>query len=180
MIHLSNLLSSPNAFFSSPFIVFESPQYGCGGFFIFGPHPRGLFYRQFRGLIIIIWSLSYVGNILRIPKVIAAEGEQKASRALREAAETIADSHSALQVDICTRVDKLSTEVAGFCVVPAPLPADVELHQRGEELYNHLPLPHGAHVAVHQEQRQWVHAHSEEEEGGRRRGKGEERCLSVT
>ena len=31
-------------------------------------------------------------------KVIAAEGEQKASRALREAAETIADSHSALQV----------------------------------------------------------------------------------
>ena len=31
-------------------------------------------------------------------KVIAAEGEQKASRALREAAETIADSHGALQV----------------------------------------------------------------------------------
>ena len=31
-------------------------------------------------------------------KVIAAEGEQKASRALREAAETIAGSHSALQV----------------------------------------------------------------------------------
>ena len=30
--------------------------------------------------------------------MIAAEGEQKASRALREAAETIADSHSALQV----------------------------------------------------------------------------------
>ena len=32
-------------------------------------------------------------------KVIAAEGEQKASRALREAADTIADSHSALQVN---------------------------------------------------------------------------------
>ena len=31
-------------------------------------------------------------------QVIAAEGEQKASRALREAAETIADSHGALQV----------------------------------------------------------------------------------
>ena len=31
-------------------------------------------------------------------KVIAAEGEQKASRALKEAAETIADSHGALQV----------------------------------------------------------------------------------
>ena len=38
-------------------------------------------------------------------KVIAAEGEQKASRALREAAETIADSHGALQVStiICER-----------------------------------------------------------------------------
>ena len=33
-------------------------------------------------------------------KVIAAEGEQKASKALREAAETIADSHSALQVNM--------------------------------------------------------------------------------
>jgi hypothetical protein len=31
-------------------------------------------------------------------QVIAAEGEQKASKALREAAETIADSHGALQV----------------------------------------------------------------------------------
>ena len=35
---------------------------------------------------------------MKLSQVIAAEGEQKASRALREAAETIADSHSALQV----------------------------------------------------------------------------------
>ena len=33
-------------------------------------------------------------------QVIAAEGEQKASKALREAAETIAGSHSALQVNL--------------------------------------------------------------------------------
>ena len=33
-------------------------------------------------------------------QVIAAEGEQKASRALREAAEIIAESHGALQVKI--------------------------------------------------------------------------------
>jgi hypothetical protein len=36
--------------------------------------------------------------LLFFSQVIAAEGEQKASRALREAAETIADSHGALQV----------------------------------------------------------------------------------
>jgi hypothetical protein len=33
-------------------------------------------------------------------QVIAAEGEQKASKALREAAETIAGSHAALQVNL--------------------------------------------------------------------------------
>ena len=33
-------------------------------------------------------------------QVIAAEGEQKASRALREAAEVIAESPSALQVEL--------------------------------------------------------------------------------
>lgn len=44
-----------------------------------------------------MWLLSNVTND-GLFQVIAAEGEQKASRALREAAETIADSHSALQV----------------------------------------------------------------------------------
>ena len=38
-------------------------------------------------------------NFLKyFPQVIAAEGEQKASRALREASEVIADSSSALQL----------------------------------------------------------------------------------
>ena len=35
-----------------------------------------------------------------LSKVIAAEGEHKASRALRHAAEVIADSPAALQVDL--------------------------------------------------------------------------------
>jgi hypothetical protein len=35
-------------------------------------------------------------------QVIAAEGEQKASKALRQAADIIADSHSALQVRTTT------------------------------------------------------------------------------
>ena len=45
-------------------------------------------------------------------KVIAAEGEQKASRALREASEVISDSSSALQLRYlqvsCTRSPSLS------------------------------------------------------------------------
>ena len=43
-------------------------------------------------------------------KVIAAEGEQKASRALREAAEVIAESPSALQVKINTNDFRLSEQ----------------------------------------------------------------------
>ena len=38
--------------------------------------------------------------IMLLSKVIAAEGEHKASRALRHAAEVIADSPAALQVDL--------------------------------------------------------------------------------
>ena len=37
-------------------------------------------------------------------KVIAAEGEHKASRALRHAAEVVMDSPAALQVTICTNL----------------------------------------------------------------------------
>ena len=49
--------------------------------------------------------------------MIAAEGEQKASRALREAAETIADSHSALQVShsVTKKVILLSINIS-ICI----------------------------------------------------------------
>ena len=47
-------------------------------------------------------------------KVIAAEGEQKASRALREAAETIADSHSALQVNNLISTSRLTRSNPSF------------------------------------------------------------------
>ena len=40
----------------------------------------------------------HITNQSNISQVIAAEGEQKASRALREAAEVISESPSALQV----------------------------------------------------------------------------------
>ena len=48
-----------------------------------------------------------------LSKVIAAEGEHKASRALRHAAEVIADSPAALQVDLDkqTQTDRCTAEL---------------------------------------------------------------------
>ena len=54
-------------------------------------------------------------------KVIAAEGEQKASRALREAAEVVKGSKYCLKV-------VLSDRLVPLCH-PAPLPSDVEQYQ---------------------------------------------------
>ena len=45
-------------------------------------------------------------------KVIAAEGEHKASRALRQAAEVIVDSPAALQVFICLHFASIETNCA--------------------------------------------------------------------
>ena len=68
--------------------------------------PFNLFARSGRKLATLIWSQRagiadkiyfHDGNGFQ---VIAAEGEQKASRALREAAEVIAESPSALQVKL--------------------------------------------------------------------------------
>ncbi len=51
-----------------------------------------IFFRLWNCYILLLLFLSY------FPQVIAAEGEQKASRALREASEVIAESSSALQL----------------------------------------------------------------------------------
>jgi len=60
---------------------------------------------------------------------------------LREAAETIADSHGALQVII-----KVQSEKKCFIIntsLSAPLSSNFEFYQCREELYNHLPISHG-------------------------------------
>lgn len=54
-------------------------------------------------------------------KVIAAEGEQKASRALREAAETIADSHGALQLRYLQTLNSISAEKNSTIIFPFPM-----------------------------------------------------------
>ena len=100
----------------------------------------------------------------RKSKVIAAEGEHKASRALRHAAEVIAESPSALQVNIeisCFKNDcpafgfrfilfafllYLTTLLLGItylhillCMIAVAVSANVEQHQRREKLHNNLP-----------------------------------------
>ncbi|XP_022250348.1 band 7 protein AGAP004871-like isoform X1 [Limulus polyphemus] len=54
-------------------------------------------------------------------KVIAAEGEQRASRALREASEVIADSPSALQLRYLQTLGSIATEKNSTIVFPIPL-----------------------------------------------------------
>ena len=68
-------------------------------------------------------------------KVIAAEGEHKASRALRHAAEVIAECPAALQVS--SESDRLRQDPT--ILVPAALPADSEQHISGEQQHHHLP-----------------------------------------
>merc|ERR1719481_1598353 len=54
-------------------------------------------------------------------KVIAAEGEQKASRALREAAEVIAESPSALQLRYLQTLSTISAEHNSTIIFPMPV-----------------------------------------------------------
>lgn len=54
-------------------------------------------------------------------KVIAAEGEQKASRALKEAADVIADSGAALQLRYLQTLSSIAAEKNSTIVFPIPL-----------------------------------------------------------
>ena len=84
-------------------------------------------------------------------KVIAAEGEQKASRALRHAAEIITDCPSAIQVSLTSTL-----KLRRISVVAAAVPADAEQHFIGEQLHHRvsgpdghrqpLPWPEGGHL----------------------------------
>ena len=54
-------------------------------------------------------------------QVIAAEGEQKASRALREASEVIGDSPAALQLRYLQTLNTISAEKNSTIVFPLPI-----------------------------------------------------------
>ena len=80
-------------------------------------------------------------------KVIAAEGEHKASRALKHAAEVITDSPAALQV---METKKLPKKVNFIIIIfSAEVSSDLEQHLRREQLHHHLPGPHRHHQQLH-------------------------------
>lgn len=54
-------------------------------------------------------------------KVIAAEGEQRASRALREASEVISDSPAALQLRYLQTLSSIAAENNSTIVFPVPM-----------------------------------------------------------
>jgi len=54
-------------------------------------------------------------------QVIAAEGEQKASRALKEAAEVIAQSPAAIQLRYLQTLTQISAEKNSTIVFPVPV-----------------------------------------------------------
>jgi erythrocyte band 7 integral membrane protein len=64
-------------------------------------------------------------------KVIAAEGEQKASRALREASEVIAESSAALQLRYLQTLNSISAEKNSTIIFP--LPIDFITHFLGKD-----------------------------------------------
>ena len=80
-------------------------------------------------------------------KVIAAEGEHKASRALRHAADVIADSPAALQVRIHTST-RLKDSYHNHDIPPAAVSANPEQHLLREQHHRHLPAPHRGHVSL--------------------------------
>ena len=90
--------------------------------------------------------------------MIAAEGEQKASRALKEAAAVINESPSALQVSFAFFCDNDDDDedyddeddnayddiMIQYLESTASIFANVELDLGGKELNHHFPLSHGS------------------------------------
>ena len=76
-------------------------------------------------------------------KVIAAEGEHKASRSLRQAAEVIMDSPAALQVRLHNSCPLPFTSLQSINILfPAPVPANPEWNRCRAQQHHCLPGPH--------------------------------------
>ena len=71
--------------------------------------------------------------------MIAAEGEQRASRSLKEAAEVIADTPSALQLRYLQTLASIAAEKNSTIVFPIPMElfSGFIAHDQRHELHNH-------------------------------------------
>ena len=79
-------------------------------------------------------------------KVIAAEGEHKASRALRHAAEVVADSPAALQLRYLQTLNSISAENNSTIIFPVPI--DVISCIMGASSANSMPQVRGTLVTT--------------------------------
>merc|ERR1712079_992858 len=82
-------------------------------------------------------------------KVIAAEGEHKASRALRSAAEVIVDSPAALQLRYLQTLDSIAAENNSTIIFPIPI--DIVAHfmgPGGQNTTQQLQAPAPTHQVV--------------------------------
>lgn len=73
-------------------------------------------------------------------KVIAAEGEQKAARALREASEVIGDSPAALQLRYLQTLNTISAEKNSTIVFPLPIDI-ISYFMRAKDAVNNQQQP---------------------------------------
>ena len=81
-------------------------------------------------------------------KVIAAEGEHKASRALRHAAEVITDCPAALQVRSFKLIKSNQIKINIF--VSVEIPPDSQQHLSRAQQHHRLPRPHRHHLELHE------------------------------
>ena len=73
-------------------------------------------------IIIILFYYNYYFIIIPLfPQVIAAEGEEKASRALRQAAEIMSECPAALQLRYLQTLNTMSAEKNATIIFPLPM-----------------------------------------------------------
>merc|ERR1719394_1212660 len=85
-------------------------------------------------------------------KVIAAEGEHRASRALRHAAEVIVDSPAALQLRYLQTLNSISAENNSTVIFPVPIDIMNQLMNRNQQ---YPPVYYSQQQQQHQQQQQF-------------------------
>lgn len=63
----------------------------------------------------------HINNVLCLLQIIAAEGEQKASRALKEAADVMMESPAAIQLRYLQTLNSIAAEKNSTIIFPLPI-----------------------------------------------------------
>lgn len=81
-------------------------------------------------------SSNFIIGLINILQVIAAEGEQKASRALKEAADVITESPAAIQLRYLQTLNTISAEKNSTIIFPLPVDMLQSFMHRGNHSQN--------------------------------------------